>query len=212
MPIFPSGETVDFRGALDISKATQISTKADQLPRSAIQQRSDAVYPVELTELRVHDAPASALPTTAAADDLGLIAGTFGTDAITVQTSDAKATTVTQRGRFFVDVPEGYVAASGMTLRLRAGMVTTVSDGTATIDVECYAYDNDGSVGSDLCSTSAQTINSLSKVDADFSIGSTGVTAGTRLDVRVTIAITDAATATAVIGEIGQIALLVDVR
>lgn len=212
MPIINSGETLAIRGALDVSKATSVTTKDDIIPLAAIQQRASAVFPVELTELRVHDAPASSLPTTASADDIGLIVGTFGTNGIVVQTSDAKATTVTQRARLFFDVPEGYVSASNLTMRLRSGMDTTVSDGTATIDVECYAYDNDGGIGSDLCTTAAQSINSLSKVDSDFTIGSTGVSGGTRLDVRVTIAITDSATGTAVLGEISQAAFLIDVR
>lgn len=212
MPTINSNETLAVRGTIDISKATSVSTKADQFPLSTIQQRADSTFPVELTELRVHDAPASSLPTTAASDDLGLIVGTFGTSALTVQTSDAKATSVTQRARMFFDMPEGFVSAGDIVLRLRSGMNTTISDGTATIDVECYALDNDGGVGSDLCTTAAISINSLSKADADFTISSSGVSGGTRLDVRITIAITDTATGTAVLGEISQVAFLLDVR
>lgn len=212
MPTINSDETFIARGAVDFSKATQFTGKTDLISRDSLTKRAAQVYPVELTDLRVHDAPASFLPATAASDDLGLIVGTFGTTGLVVQTSDAKATTVTQYARAFFDIPENFVSSGDIVLRLRAGMDTTISDGTATIDVEAYAYDDDGGVGSDLCTTAAKSINSLSKTDNDFTINSSGVTGGTRLDVRVTIAITDAATATAVLGEISQVAFLLDVR
>lgn len=102
---------------------------------------------IPLEMLRVHDAFQTSLPTTAASDDLGLIIGTFGTDAVVVQTSDAKATTVTQRARFSFRLPENYQAGEAISFVAFAGMKTTVSDTTATIDFEVYAKNTEHRVG-----------------------------------------------------------------
>lgn len=213
MPRINSGETLDVRGNLVLTAGT-LTLKDGQVARSSLAENSLAVFPIDLNRLRVHDAPQTLLPTSASSDDLGLVAGTFGTDGQTVQTSDAKATTVTQRARFQVQLPDNYIDGQDIQIRVRAGMITTVSDTTATVDVEAYALDGDGSVGGDLCTTAATTINTTvdTKNNRDFVITPTGLTAGDILDVRITIAITDSATGTAVIGEISKLALLCDVR
>lgn len=182
------------------------------IARTKLAQDGTQAYMIPWTAFRVHDALQTNLPGTAATDDLGLIGGTFGSASPVIQTSDAKATSVTQRARFQVALPPEYVDGETVTLRVHAGMNTTVSDGTATVDVECYESDKEGGVGSDICSTSATTINSLTAADVDFTITPSGLVSGDVLDVRVTIAITDSATGTAVIGEIGYVALLLDVK
>jgi hypothetical protein len=204
-------EQLDVRGTLDVSNGT-LTLKDGQIGRAKLVKEEDAALPVAMTELRVHDDLASLLPGVAAADDLGIIEGTFGTDAPTVQSSDAKATTVTQYARFRMVLGQEYIAGEDLTLRVRAGMITTVSDDTATVDVECYADDEDGGVGSDLCGTAAQSINNLTKADKDFTIDGSGLSPGDVLDFRVAISITDGSTGTAVIGEISRIALLRDIR
>jgi hypothetical protein len=167
--------------------------------------------PLEL--LRVHDAFQTSLPTSASSDDLGKVIGTFGTDAMTIQTSDAKNTSVTQRARFVYRVPMQYVSGQPISVVAWAGMRTTVANGTATIDFEVYKKnDSTGLVGSDLVTTSAQSINSLTAADEAFTIDPTGLTSGDELDVRVTIAITDSATPTAVIGRIMKMYMLLSVK
>lgn len=205
-----TSENFDIRGTLSLNNGT-VTMRDGQITRTWIAENSNAEFPVRLDNLRVWDDLASLLPGTASSDDLAVIEGTFGTDAPTVQTSDAKVSTTTQRTRFQFALPDNYVSGATLTLRVRAGMVTTVSDTTATLDAECYVYDDDGAVGSDVCTTSAQSINSLTKANYSFTITPTGLTAGDTLDIRLTIAITDGATGTAVIGEISKIALLVDV-
>lgn len=181
-------------------------------PRTERQQRELVAFPVPLTSLRVFDAMQTNLPGTAASDDLGISGGTYGTDAPKLVTSDAKATTVTQKGRFTLRVPEDYEDGETIKLRLSAGMNTTVSDGTATVDVSAYVNGRDGTIdGSDLVTTAATTINSLTFADKDFTIDGSGLSAGDELDILITIAITDAATGTAVIGAIGAIELLADI-
>lgn len=199
--IIPSGE---------ISNSQINASAAIDRSKLASEQLKDNI-PLEL--LRVHDAFQTNLPTTAASDDLGLIIGTFGTDAIVVQTSDAKNTSVTQRARFTYRLPHNYAAGQAISVVAWAGMKTTVANGTATVDFEAYKKnDSTGLVGSDLVTTSATTINSLTAADEAFVIDPTGLTAGDELDIRVTIAITDTGTGTAVIGRIMKLYMLPTVR
>ncbi len=206
------GEIVECRGTMDLQTAEDVLVKDNQFERVTLVEEPLAELAIDLTDLRVWDDLAALLPGVAAADDLAIIEGTFGTDAPTVQSSDAKATTITQRLRFRKRIDDNYVAGGDVKLRIRAGMNTTESDGTATVDVECYADDEDGGVSADLCSTAAQSINSISLASKDFVITPTTLEPGMVLDFRVTIAITDAATGTAVIGEISRMAILRDIR
>jgi hypothetical protein len=170
-------------------------------------------YNIPLELLRVHDAFQTSIPTSASSDDLGLIIGTFGTDAVVVQTSDLKNTTGTQRARFTFALPHNYVAGQTISVAAWAGMKTTVATSSATIDFEAYAKnDSTGLVGSDLVTTSATTINSLTASAKEFTITPTGLNPGDELDVRVTIAITDSATPTAVIGRIMKLYFLLSVK
>ena len=92
-------------------------------------------------------------------------------------------------------------------------MKTTVSDTTATIDFEAYAKNEaTGAVGSDLVTTAATTINSLTAAAKEFVITPTGLVSGDELDIRVTIAIVDSTTATAVIGRIMKLYMLSSVK
>lgn len=190
----------------------EIFAAGTAIPRSKLAEDALQLHAVPITGLRVWDAMHTTLPGTAADDDLALIGGTFGSASPVVRTSDAKATSVTQYARFLFTLPHNFVSAGDVTLRVFAGMNTTVSDTTATVDVQCYEANKSAGVGSDLCTTSATTINSLTGANKDFSITATGLAAGDVLDVRITIAITDGATATAVIGQIGSIDVLADVR
>ena len=139
--------------------------------------------------------------------------GTWATDAIVIQTSDAKNTTVTQRARFVYRLPMNYVSGQAISVVAWAGMKTTVANGTATVDFEAYKKnDSTGLAGSDLVTTAATTINSLTASDKAFVIDPTGLAAGDELDIRVTIAITDTATGTAVIGRIMKLYMLPTVK
>ncbi|MCH7924364.1 MAG: hypothetical protein IIC51_02385 [Planctomycetes bacterium] len=159
------------------------------------------------------DAPQTLLPNPSATDDLGLYGGTFGTDSPTIQTFDLKAAgPSTLRARIQLALPPEYEAGETVTLRISAGMLTTVADVSATIDVEAHEIDRIGAVGSDLVTTSALDINNLALADKDFTITPTGLAAGDMLDIRITLAINDAATGTAVIGLIGAVELLCDIR
>lgn len=184
-----------------------------QTRTSILKQDALAVFPVKFTDLRVWDAFQTNLPGTAATDDLALVGGTFATSPPTISAGDCKALGATSRyARFMVELPECYEAGETVTISLSAGMVTTVASVSCTVDVECYEIDKIGGIGSDLCTTSATTINSLVFAAKAFTITPSGLTAGDVLDVRITIAVNDGATGTAVTPTIAGIDLLCDIK
>ena len=202
-------DDVRISGTLAI-KETGVSA---QTRLTILKQDALAIFPVRFTGLRVWDAIHTNLPGTAAADDLALIGTTFGSTAPVVTAGDCKALGATSRyARFMVELPECYEAGETVTLSLSAGMVTTVASSSCTVDVECYKIDKITGIGSDLCTTSATTINSLVFAAKAFTITPSGLTAGDVLDVRLTIACNDAATGTAVTPTIAGIDLLCDIR
>jgi len=183
------------------------------IARTQLAQNPIAKFLIPFTDFRVWDDMDTLLPSTPATDDLGLVHGTFGTSSPSLQTEDLKAAGATNnRARAMVRIPTEYDSGETITLRFRAGMLTTVSDTTATLDAEAYKSDNEAGIGSDLVTTAATTINSLTLADIDFTVTPTGVVAGDWLDLRITTAINDGATGTAVIGIIGAAWLLCDIR
>ena len=172
-------------------------------------------FPIPLTDFRVWDAMQTLLPGTPSSDDLGLVGGTFGTATPSIRTEDLKAAGATnKRARFLVQIPWEYQPGESVTIRFKAGMITTVAGTSATIDIEAYKLqdDPDDAIGSDLVSTSATSMNSLTFANMDFVITPTSLSPGDILDIRVTMAINDGAGATAVIGGLTSVKLLCDVR
>lgn len=202
-------DDVRITGALTIKE----SGVAAQTRLTILKQDALAIFPVNMMDLRVWDAIQTNLPGTAATDDLALIGTTFGATAPLVTAGDCKALGATTRyARCMVALPECYEAGETVTLSLSAGMVTTVASVSCTVDVECYEIDKVGGISADLCTTAATTINSLTFAAKAFTITPTALVAGDVLDIRLTIAVNDAATVTAVTPTIAGIDLLCDIR
>ncbi len=183
------------------------------IPRASLLQDDLATYTIPLTDFRVWDALHTNLPGTSATDDLALVGGTFTSASPTIQTSDLQDAGATSRyARVMIRIPAEYVGAQTVTLRFHAGMKTNPADVSATLDVQAYASDEEEGVSADLCSTAATTINSTTMADKDFLITPTALSAGDLLDVRITVAVNDAATGAEVIGIIGAVQLLCDVK
>lgn len=183
------------------------------LARSKLAQDTLACYPVPWTAFRVWDAYETSLPGTSSNDDLGLYGGTFASASPAIETYDVKGAGLkTFYARFMVSLPPEYDAAETVQIRLHAGMLTNEADASATVDIQCYESDKEAGISADLCTTAATTCNSLTLADIDFTITSTNLVAGDVLDVRIAMAITDAATGTAVQGIIGSVELLCDIR
>lgn len=199
---------------VDIEGDLIVRGNLPNIPRSSLIQDDFVSFMIPLERFRVWDAYATALPGTSATDDLGMITGTFGTAPPYIGTGDVKNSTVTRYARVGYQLPAEYVAGQSVRLTLHAGMITTVSSGAATVDVECYKMAQDGStnMGSDLVTTAATTIRSLTFGDKDFDITSTALSPGDWLDIRVTVNIVDSATGTAVIGAILAAEMKLDIK
>lgn len=177
--------------------------------RADMIQESAVVHPVPLTSMRIHDAISTALPATSSSNDLGLVSGTYLTSNPSLRTADVKATTVSNYARFLFPVPAHYVAGQAISLRINAGMVTTISDTTATLGVECARL---AAPATNICATAAQDMNNLTAADITFTLTPTNVVVGDVLDVRLTIAVVDGASGTAVIGAIYSVSFLLSVK
>jgi hypothetical protein len=188
-----------------------IAGNAD-IATTKLAQRVLAESIVPLTQARTWDAVASNLPASATSDDLGLVSGTFGTNPARITAGDVKALGPTTRRLYLaIPIPANYEDGQTIQLQIRAKMETTVADVSCTLDAEAYVG-SDGSLSSDLVTTSAQSMNSLTAAAYTFTVNATGVDPGDLLEVRLSIASNDAATATAVTPAIYSIALLCDTR
>lgn len=204
-------EDVSIRRKLDLSAATSVETRAGLFPRTSIVEDALAEIAMPITEWSTWDNLSARLATAPGSDDLGIVEGTYGTHAPTMRTSDAASTTVTQYGRLQFALPPNYISGQDVQIVIRAKM-NTVSDTTAVLDIECYKHDDDGAVGSDLCSTAAQSINTATFADYTFVITETGLAPGDILDIRLTVAITDSATGSGVIAYITKTSIKLDLR
>ena len=207
-------DTNEIPGHLHVGGHVRAAGGFKSIDRGDLNQEELAKYVIDPPNWRVHDSGAL-LPTTPAADDLGLVLGTFGTDVPTIQTEDLKAAGATNnRARTTLWLPPEYVAQQSVRLRFSAGMLTTVADTSATLDVEVYESDTEAAVtgAGDLYSGAALDINSLTLADVDFELDASTLAPGDRLDVRITTAVNDAASGTAVKAVIAEAYLLCDIK
>jgi hypothetical protein len=163
------------------------------------------IHNVALTNLKKVAAVSAGLPATDDGTSPGLVNGTYLTSNPVVQTGDLKTLNTTRTARFQFAVPRDYVAGGAITLRLNAGMVTTVADTAATIAVNCVRT---AAPTTDINATTAISINSLTAADCNFTITPTNVVAGDLLDVKITLAVNDGASGTAVIAALNSIKFL----
>lgn len=181
--------------------------------RTGIRIDRGAIYPLELQDFRVHDAFQTALGT-AGSDDLGITAGAFGTGVPYITSGDVKALgAVTRYARTRFQLPIEYDSGEAVAVRFSAGMITTIATPSCTVDVEVYKTARNSLVsGSDLVTTSAQSINSLTFANLTFVLTASALLPGDTLDIRIAIIANDTATVTAVIGALSNVELLLDVK
>lgn len=204
--IFPNGVIV--QGNLQVTGSILPTIDRADL---TIDQSAEHLIPWE--QWRTWDAHATNLPGTAASDDLGLVNGTWATSTPSIQAGDLKAAgSTTRRAGVVFCIPPWFVTAGTFKIRAYAGMKTTVADTSCTIDFEAYRSDKADSLGSDLVTTAATSINSTSKANKDFTVDSTTLLAGDYLHIRMSITCNDAATVTAVIPFVGAVSILMDIR
>lgn len=200
-------------GDLHVSGSLRVGGTLPTIPRSSLEQTVLAEYCIPWYAWRIWDAIQTNLPGTSSGDDLGLVGGTFGSASPSLQTADLKAAGATSvRARTMLWLPPEYEGGQTVQLRFHAGMLTTIADVAATIDAEAYKSNGEAGIGSNLVTTAAITINSLTLADKTFTVDASGLLPGDWLDLRVTLAVNDSATATAVKGIIGEAFLLLDIK
>jgi predicted RecA/RadA family phage recombinase len=185
---------------------------ATSLARASLGQDDLAPYAIPLSAYKVWDAPfTNVVSTTGANDDLALVYGTFGTAASGLETGDLKnvAGPTTRKVGFQFPVPVEYVAGETITLRINCGAKTTVASTTLSVDAEVT---RDAAPNVDICATAVQSCNSLTAANKDFTLTPTNVVPGDLLNVVISMIVADTATATAVIGRINKVEMLMDVK
>lgn len=199
-------------GDLQVSGSIRAGGGYLNFSRSDITEQALAEYQISPLAWRVWNAVATLLTGTPNNDDLGIATGTLGTDFPYVWAGDLKTVTNTRYGALILPLPPEYVSGGDIRLRFHAGMLTTPSDGTATLDLQAYASDGEAGVGSDLCQTNAQSINSTTLADKDFVIDGSGLVPGDIIIARAAIAVADTASGTAVDAAITETKLLLDIK
>lgn len=186
-----------------------------EIQHTQLRQRVLQTFPVPWTQFRVWDAWHTNPVGTAGTDDLALSTGALvGSGAAgTINAGDCKNLgATTRRIACFVPIPDHYDDGETIQLRIRAAMATTVASTSCTVDAEAFVVGVGATVGTDLVTTAAQSMNSLTVTDYDFTINAASVDPGMLLEVRLTIAVSDTATATAVTPTIYSVELLCDTR
>lgn len=145
---------------------------------------------------------------------LDCVAGTHATNAPSLQTPDfgGNAAAAHYYARGELQLPWEYIAAGSVTIRLHAGMLTTVASEACTVDLVVYKSDEDQTSTGDLCATAAQTINSLTFGDIDFTITASTLSPGDLLDVLIDVSADDDTDLGVMKACIGSVQLLCDVR
>ena len=119
-------------------------------------------------------------------------AGTFfvqdGTNQMYLQGEEAAMETEASVIKSEITLPANYKAGGAVTVRFGTDVTGAGTLGTCTIDLTAFKQAVDGSVGSDLCATAAQAISATAG-DKDFTITPTGLVAGDRLNLIVTVSV-----------------------
>lgn len=170
------------------------------------------VYPIPFTECKVWDAPQTNLPATPSSDDAGLVVGTPGTHALTIQGLDPGGTTTSSKFTFEFALPPEYDATGAVAIRVKGKCGTSIADNSVTIDFNVYRDAGDGTVGSDLMASSAFSINNTSVQTSDMGITSASLNPGDKLIVVGTIAGIDVANAAAIVPTLLAMAMVLSVK
>jgi hypothetical protein len=170
------------------------------------------VYPISLTSLRVKAAMSSLLPATPNGTSMGLVTGTPGTNAPTLQATDPGGTSASESFAFEFTLPSEYVDAGNAAIRVKGKCGTTVADGACTVDFQVYVDARNGTVGSDIMASTPYSINSLTSQQSDMTITPATLAAGSKLIVVGTVAANDAGDLGVMVPTIEAIELVLHVK
>jgi len=133
---------------------------------------------------RTWDAVITNLPSTASNDDMGLVTGTFLTDAPTLNATEATPTNGIYKAAFEYVVPQEYKAGTNLTLDI--AVTETAAGDTVTLDAEVANLTDDAAA--DICATDAQ--DAVGGGTESFTITGTDVEPGDVLFIVLTFDLT----------------------
>lgn len=186
------GEHAEFIVTLDSNGAkqwvTSLSTNIqDELNTiETYLERAKTVH-IPLSSLRVHDAFATNLPSTAGNDDLGLVLGTYGTNRTEVHYGDAATGTISRLAALLATVPQDYVAGEAMSIVIPFTR-DNAAEVSATVDIEVW---REAAPTVDINSTAAVDINAAASGTATFVLTPTNLVPGEQVKIRITGAADD---------------------
>ena len=202
-----SGATAaNLNGLTDGSSASGLHVH----PRSDLAEEALAVYRIGLQDVNSNagDDLVSGNPT----DSFEIVNGGWGTGTVILKGDVANSNTKTGTLCFEFPLPPEYVADADIKLAVHAKFDDSsgVTVGTKTLDAQAYKMADDGSSGSDLATSGAQTLTN-SFADYAFPITDTGLDAGDKLlvYVRTVLQATDANDLWA---EIGNLEIQLDIK
>ena len=148
---------------------------------------NNLAFPLPLLAARVWDAPQTNLPGTPATDDLGLA----GTNHLYLSAGDLQGTTGTRKARIEGCIPHNYVDGESFKIVLAAKVLDAAAAVSATVDLEFFLNDGTTTASSDLCTTAAQSANTTTLTDYEFTIAPTNLHRGDRFTIVITLAVND---------------------
>lgn len=150
------------------------------------------VIAIPLTSIRKNADLAVNLPAAPDATNVGLVTGTPGTHAPTLQGTDpGGGVDPTEKFAFEFTLPPEYVDNGAVAIRVKGLTATTIASVSSTIDFNVYLDGRDGTVGADIMASAAFSINNTTAVSSDMTITASTLTAGSKIIVVGTMASVD---------------------
>jgi len=192
-----------------VTNTSIISTAA--IVRSKMAEEEQAVYRIPLQDCRSNT---GLVLNATGGDTLFSIAnGGYGVGTLTLKAEEALSETETTTLCFEFALPPEYMAAGTAKIAIECKVDSSGAGNASveTIDCEVWELADAGTVGSDLVSTTIQTITTDAFATYTFTINAGGLVAGDKILVFVRTAITEDA-GTAVYAVIGNIEVRLDIK
>jgi len=192
-----------------VTNASIISTAA--IARTKLAEEEQAVYRIPLQSCRSNT---GLVLNATGGDTLFSIAnGGYGVGTLTLKAEEAVSETETTTLCFEFALPPEYIAAGTVNIAIQCKVDSSGAGNASveTLDCEVWELADAGTVGSDLVSTTIQTIATDAFAAYTFAVTATSLVAGDKVLVFVRTAITEDA-GTAVYAVIGNIEVRLDIK
>ena len=183
------------------------------IPRSTLTQEALERYPIALMS-GVRNADGTVLDATGASTKFKIVPGGYGSGTLTLQGQNARSgATASQTDTlcFEFTIPPEYDDSADVKLVVHCSAAGGGTVGTKTLDAQVYELSDSGTVGSDICATTIQTITT-SFADYTFTITDAGLVGGDRLIVFVQTVITETGGSSDKYASIGSIEIQMDIK